>query len=141
MFTRSFEIRIVLIRSSFFSSSFAARIARRFLFLRRILSLNLFIPRNALSEIEKSIERIMRARAIINKYEGMSSIRLNQPTLRSLLSYQNNLLPAELQLPYQTVEQIHRQFLNKRGFHHNHLNLNKPQDKLQCKNIPVCLRY
>ena len=73
IFTRSFEMRIVFIRCSFLSRSLPARKARLFLFLRRILRRSLFIPKNALSEIENNMESTIRENAIINKYEGMSS--------------------------------------------------------------------
>ena len=74
MFTRSFEIRSEFIRYSFLSRSFPTLSAffSRFFLLRRRRSL--FIPRNALSEIEKSMERIIKTAQIINKYEGTSSI-------------------------------------------------------------------
>ena len=73
IFTRSFEMRIVFISCSFLSKSLPARKALLSLFLRRILKRSLFIPKKALSEIEKSIERTIRENAIINKYEGISS--------------------------------------------------------------------
>ena len=75
IFTKSFETKSEFIKCSFLSKSFPAVCARLFLFFLRILSLSLFIPKKALSEIEKSIERTIKiTRIIISTYEGYSSI-------------------------------------------------------------------
>ena len=77
IFTKSFATKSEFIKCSFLSKSFPAVCARLFLFFLSILSRSLFIPKKALSEIEKSIERTIKiTRIIISTYEGYSSILL-----------------------------------------------------------------
>ena len=77
MFTMSLETRSELIRRSLWSKRRPAMRARLSLFFLRILSLNLFIPRKELSEMENNMERTIRPTSTRNiQGEGLESILL-----------------------------------------------------------------
>ena len=60
MFTKSFATSSVFIKSSFLSRSFPQRSARLSFLPRRIRNRSLFIARKELSEMEKSIDNVIR---------------------------------------------------------------------------------
>ena len=71
IFTKSLDTKRVLISCSRCSSNLLMRTAFLSLFLRLILSFNLFIPRIELSEMENIMERTIKAiRIIIVYFEG-----------------------------------------------------------------------